>query len=178
MNPYELLLFRVSCQYKCIFMPQYDCLYEVCLYPIQPSCSHLQFSFPQFDDTVSICMLNISVRVCVCGTHHHHHAIKQSILTTISPFHAKARAKWSFHAQTVKAIDLSYVIWNDFCVIISLVLCDPDRAWNEWVCVCVLRDDVPLFISDLSYATQVIQHARPMGGLHPGERVLLCLCDW
>lgn len=46
-------------------------------------------------------------------------------------------------------------------------------------CVCVLRDDLPLFISDLSYATQVIQHARPMGGLHPGVCVLLlCLCDW
>ena len=42
------------------------------------------------------------------------------------------------------------------------------------VCVCVLGDDVPLFISDLSYATQVIQQARPMGGLHP--RVCVCVC--
>lgn len=78
----------------------------------------------------------VSVWLCVGGSHHHH-AMKQSILATISPFHAKARAKWSSHAQTVGAIDLSYVIWNDFCVIISLVLCDPDRAWNEWVCVCL-----------------------------------------
>lgn len=30
--------------------------------------------------------------------------------------------------------------------------------------VCVLGDDVPLFISDLSYETQVIQHVKPMGG--------------
>lgn len=32
------------------------------------------------------------------------------------------------------------------------------------VCVCVLGDDVSLFISDPSYATQVIQHAGPREG--------------
>ncbi len=42
------------------------------------------------------------------------------------------------------------------------------------VCVCVLGEDVPLFISDLGYATQVIQHVKPMGGLHPG--VCVCVC--
>lgn len=65
--------------------------------------------------------------------------------------------------ETVRAIDLNYVIWNDFCVIISLALCDPDRVWM-CVCVCVLGDDASLFISDPSYATQVIQHAGPREG--------------
>lgn len=37
--------------------------------------------------------------------------------------------------------------------------------------VCVLGDGLPLFISDLSYATQVIQHVKPMGGLYP-----VCVC--
>lgn len=32
------------------------------------------------------------------------------------------------------------------------------------VCVCVLGDDASLFISDPSYATQVIQHAGPREG--------------
>lgn len=33
--------------------------------------------------------------------------------------------------------------------------------------VCVFGDDLPLFISDLSYATQVIQYVKPMGRLLP-----------
>lgn len=44
------------------------------------------------------------------------------------------------------------------------------------VCVSVLGDDAPLFISDLSYARQVIQHAGPRGGLHPGECLCVCWC--
>lgn len=32
------------------------------------------------------------------------------------------------------------------------------------MCVCVLGDDASLFISDPSYATQVIQHAGPREG--------------
>ena len=91
--------------------------------------------------------------VCVCGKHHHH-ATKQSIQATIRPFHAKARAKWGVHAQTVRAIDLSYVIWNDFCVIISLVLSDPDKAWNECVCVCLCVSSgmmcVPLYLTSVT----------------------------
>ena len=35
------------------------------------------------------------------------------------------------------------------------------------MCVCVLGDGLPLFISDLGYATQVIQHVKAMGGLYP-----------
>lgn len=50
------------------------------------------------------------------------------------------------------------------------------------VSVCVFGDDVRPFISDLGYAMQVIQHVKPMEGLHPGVRVsvhtLLCLGDW
>ena len=48
----------------------------------------------------------------------------------------RLRQKEAF-MQTVRTIDLSNVIQTDFCVIISLVLCDPDRTWNECVCVCV-----------------------------------------
>ena len=40
------------------------------------------------------------------------------------------------------------------------------------VSVCVFGDDVCLFISDLSYATQVIQHVKPMEGLHPGVSIV------
>lgn len=38
---------------------------------------------------------------------------------------------------------------------------------EQEMCVCVFWDDVRLFISDPGYATQVIQHAGPKGGLHP-----------
>lgn len=41
---------------------------------------------------------------------------------------------------------------------------------------CVLGDDLPLFISDLSYATQVIQYVKPTGGLHPGVCVCVSKC--
>lgn len=34
----------------------------------------------------------------------------------------------------------------------------------KW-CLCVVGEDLPLFLCDLSYATQVIQHAKPTGGL-------------
>lgn len=38
---------------------------------------------------------------------------------------------------------------------------------SQCVHACVLGDDLPLFISDLSYATRVIQHVEPMGRLPP-----------
>lgn len=164
-----------------------SCLY---LYPVEQSWSHLPLPLLKFVDTVSMwcTMYTVVQGVCgwVCvwerecvgpcagGSHqHHHHAMKQSFPATIRPFHAKAKAKWSFHAQTVRAIDLSYVIWNDLCVIISLVLSDPDSM--KWVSLCVLGDDLPLFISDLSYTTQVIQYVSQWEGYT--LECVLCLCD-
>lgn len=87
------------------------------------------------------------------------------------PFSCEGRVEWRFHARAVMAIDPSHVICHDLCVIISLVLCDPLTVWNG--CLCVLGDDLPLFLRDLAYATQVIQHAKPRGGL---ECASVCFC--
>lgn len=95
---------------------------------------------------------------------------------TINPSHNKlfsceGQVEWRFHAQTVKAIDPSHAICHDLCVIISPVLCDPLTVWIG--CLCVLGDDLPLFLRDLGYATQVIQHAKTTGGL---ECASVCFC--
>lgn len=101
-------------------------------------------------------------------------AVKQSMAATMSPFRTRGGTKWrSFQAADRDSRLISATSWARAHVLWFLMhSLTHMQQWNEsvalWVCVrapvCVcLGDDLNLFISDLSYATQVIQHVKPMG---------------